>query len=75
MRIRKVGSLFGHRFLGGSLGYYLVGTFASRLLMVYPGVAGGLECFRAAEFVGRFLGTVALVDMGRLIHDVFVSLA
>ena len=70
MRIRKVGCLF----LGGSSCSYLEGTLAMRLLMVFPGAAGGVECFWAAEFVGWFLGMVALADVGRLINDIFVSL-
>ena len=70
MRIRLVGCLF----LGGSSRCYLVGTLAVRLLLVFPGASGCVECFRAAEFAGWFLGTVASADVGRLINDVFVSL-
>ena len=38
-------------------------------------MAGGGECLWAAKFVGWFVGTVALADMGKLINDVFIRFA
>ena len=70
-----VGGLFGRMFPGDSLGCCCMGAFGSRLLLVDLVLTGCLDCFWATEFVGRFLGMVALVDVHSLIYDVFVGLA
>ena len=74
LHVQNVGLLFVCRFLGGLLCCYLKGTLAIRLFTVFSGVAGGAECLWAAKFVGWFLGMVALVDTGRLVNDIFISL-